>query len=311
MQNYFDNSTILVLGGSGLLGYHCHANLVNDFRVVTTYHTHPIPYTNSVHLNVQDGMSSLVRILNKYRPKAVINTIALVTVDGCETNSELAYQLNVRFVQNLVEAMKEVGMRDSQLVQISSDSVYGQRTTKENSPWSEDDLVNPLSIYAKTKFEGELQALKHNGPVSILRTAFYGINPFSEKSLLWWIINNAKHGNTINGWENVYFSPVSAHSLVRVIGQMIRRRFSGVLNVGSTDACNKYDFVDAVCEELQLTANINRVTKPVQGEDIIRPEYSVLNSERLANLVSWDVEWRDDLREYLHRCPPFPAKSNL
>mgnify|MGYP000161413608 CR=1 FL=1 len=47
----------------------------------------------------------------------------------------------------------------------------------------------PSEVYAKTKAQSELEAAKHEGPFSIIRTAFYGINPFSKKSLLWWIVN--------------------------------------------------------------------------------------------------------------------------
>ncbi len=301
MDANIEKPTILVLGGSGLLGCHCQANLVNDFRVVTTYNTHQTNYGDSIPFNVLDSGFSLESILRKYRPKAIINAIALVTVEGCEANPQLAHLLNVKFVQDLVEAMKKVGMHDSHLVQISSDSVYGKSLNTQKIPWSEEDTVNPLSFYAKTKLDGEKQAQHHVGPVSILRTAFYGISPFSEKNLLDWIIGNARQGKTMNGWENVYFSPVSANSLVRVIRLMIDKNFSGVLNVGSVDACNKYDFVEAVCAELGLTATVNRITSSAQGGGVIRPEYSVLSHRKLAGLLSWNVHWRDDLREYLTR----------
>ena len=104
-MNEKDQNVVLVLGGSGLLGFHCYNELHHQFRIITTYHNNQLPYENSVKFNVLDGIKSLETLRELYHPKVIINTIALVTVDGCEQDPELAKRLNVTFVADLVDVM--------------------------------------------------------------------------------------------------------------------------------------------------------------------------------------------------------------
>ena len=290
---------ILVFGGSGLLGWHCYNLLRQKYKVIVTYNNNHMPYENSIKFNVLDGIMAIENILQFYKPDIIINAVALVTVDGCEKNPELAKRLNVTFVRDLVTSMNRNGLRSSHLIQISSDSVYGQSELSDNTPWNENDPVNPMSVYALTKLQSEEESFRHQGNLSILRTAFYGINPFSNKSLLSWIIDNAFNGREIDGWENVYFSPVSALELVNVINALVDKSISGIYNVSSIDACNKFDFVDAVCESIGLSTKINRISYNQPIKQNIRPEYSVLSSDKLSKVISWNNYWRNGLEEYL------------
>lgn len=298
--------TVLLLGGSGLLGFHCNEALTSKYRVISTWYRCRLMQDGSEYFDALADRGALCALLERTAPALVINTVAYVTVDGCEANAEMAQQLNVDFVRNLVSAMREVGMGSSHLIHISSDSVYGQPNA--NLPWQEEDSKRPLSVYARTKLESEREALAHSGPVSVLRTAFYGINPYSRISLLWWIIENARNGVPINGWDNIYFSPVSARRLALGIRGLFERGISGVFNAGSLDSCNKYDFVGAVCDYLKIPATINRARSQQNGTLPIRPEFSVLDSRRLAGVIPWEVTWREDLLDYLQNMPPFPTQ---
>lgn len=300
------HSTVLLLGGSGLLGYHCKEVLASKYRVVSTWCRHPLEQDGDERFDALVDREALQVLLERTEPALVINTIAYVSVDGCEANSEMARRLNVNFVRDLVAAMRDVGAGSSHLIHISSDSVYGE--SDDNRPWQEDDTKRPLSVYARTKLDSEREALLHTGPISVLRTAFYGINPHSRVNLLSWIVDNARNGVPMDGWENIYFSPVSARYLALGIEEFFEREISGVFNAGSLDSCSKYEFVDAVCDYLDVPVNINR-TRSGQGDgQKIRPEYSVLDSSRLAAVIPWNVTWRDDLHAYLRQMPPFQAK---
>ena len=232
--------TILILGGSGMLGHHCYLRLKKDFNVIQTYNSNFLDIVNSEFFSLEQ-VSKLESILLRHRPKAIINTIALVTVDGCELDPDMAETMNSKFVSYLVDMMQKTSLSDSHLLQISSAGVYGIRELATN-PWVETDDAKPISVYASTKLNGELNAMKHTGPLTILRTDFYGINPHSEKSLLWWIIKQATTGKVMDGWENIHFSPVSAFKLADIITQMIQEKIQGVYNVGCKNASNKYGY---------------------------------------------------------------------
>jgi len=295
--------TVLVLGASGLLGYHCVQAFQRKYRIIQTYHTHPIADNHSVRLDLSQSNKQIRTILRQYRPDIIINTVAYVTVDGCEKDPEIAKRLNVDLVRELVDCMSDLHLQDCHFIQISSDSVYGKKADGITSKWRESDHANPLSVYAASKLDSEKEAFRHVGKSSVLRTAFYGINPHSEKSLLWWIINNARNGVVMDGWENVFFSPVSARTLSNVIYDMVEAGIQGLFNVGSVDSCSKYSFVDAVCQELEIDSGVNKITCNHRGSEVIRPEYSVLDSSKLAGVLNWDCEWRKDLADYMSTLP--------
>jgi len=304
-----DKETVLILGGSGLLGYHCNKIFESSYNVISCWSSHPTDAQHSEQIDVLKNNRKIYTLLEKYKPEIIINTIGYVTVDGCENNTDVAKSLNSTFVNILVDAIHESDLIKSHLIQISTDSVYGNNKSKLNiNPWKESDSLSPLSVYAKTKLDGENEAKKHVGPYSILRTAFYGINPYSTKSLLWWIINKAQNGDPIDGWENIFFSPISARTLAETIKNMVQNKIVGVYNVGSVDGCNKYDFVDAVCSNLNITVELNKVRVLENTYSFIRPNYSVLDCSKLQKLLPWQIEWQVDLQEYMSNLTHFTTK---
>jgi dTDP-4-dehydrorhamnose reductase len=301
--------TILIFGGSGLFGVHCISQLSSSYKVIATYNKNTLHTQNAIYLNVMTESSTLEFILLKFKPEIIINTIGLVTVDGCEKNPDLAKRLNSKFVQTLVNAIHKSGLSWPHLIHISSDSVYGNNNSNlKNRPWKETDKLNPLSTYAQTKLDGESEVKKYQGPYSILRTAFYGINLFSTKSLLGWIIDNAHNGNPMNGWENVFFSPISAFSLANTVNCMIKNKIVGVYNVSSLNECNKYDFIDAVCSNLNIPVELNRVRVPETTCGLIRPNYCVLDSSKLQAVLPFQIEWQVDLQNYMSNLTSFTTK---
>mgnify|MGYP006413843153 FL=1 len=112
----------------------------------------------------------------------------------------------------------------------------------------------------------------------------------------------------MDGWENIYFSPVSANKLVDVIENMFNESLTGIYNVGSVDSCNKFDFVEAVCDGINQPVKINRIITKQNKETLIRPEYSVLSSEKLKGVMTWNTKWCDDLDAYLNNMLPFPEE---
>jgi dTDP-4-dehydrorhamnose reductase len=98
---------------------------------------------------------------------------------------------------------------------------------------------------------------------------------------------------------------------VRVIEEMFNKSITGIYNVGSVDACNKFDFVEAVCDGISHPVKINRIFTEKLNESLIRPDYSILSSDKLSDVMSWDVKWHNELDIYLNNMLPFPEKSSF
>ena len=112
--------------------------------------------------------------VNDMRPSWVINAAAYNDVDGAEGATELAFAVNATGPGNLAAAAARAG---AEMVHISTDYVFDGR---KGAPYTELDRADPLSVYGRSKYEGELQVLSAHPAGCVLRTAWlygkYGAN---------------------------------------------------------------------------------------------------------------------------------------
>jgi dTDP-4-dehydrorhamnose reductase len=111
-------------------------------------------------------LDGLVRTVAQVRPDAIVNAAAYTAVDKAESEPALARTVNATAPHVLAEAARQIG---AVLVHYSTDYVFDGSGSK---PWTERDPTGPLSVYARTKLEGE-QGIVHANPHHlILRTSW-------------------------------------------------------------------------------------------------------------------------------------------
>jgi len=131
---------LLVTGAGGQLG----REVVDAARKAG----HDVVGLTKAELDITDRSAVDVAI-GAARPDVIIHTAAWTAVDACESDPDKAHLVNVIGTRNVVEAARVVGART---VYISTDYVFdGEKT----SPYVEDDLPNPQSVYGRSKWEGE------------------------------------------------------------------------------------------------------------------------------------------------------------
>ena len=140
----------LVVGANGQLG-NCIKLFLKDSAI----------YTDKGELDITDenAVNEFVRN-NKF--KCIINCSAYTAVDKAENDIELATKINVDGVRNLAKT-------NIPLIHISTDYVFNG---KNNVPYVETDTTDPMSVYGKTKLEGEKEVLKYSKSAIIIRTAW-------------------------------------------------------------------------------------------------------------------------------------------
>ena len=94
----------LVFGGSGPLG----CRLVEEFRAEYTYLNNDIG--RGFKIDIRDR-ASVLKILQKISPDLVIHASAAQSMDICETEKNLAYDIHVRGTENIVEGSKKIGAK--------------------------------------------------------------------------------------------------------------------------------------------------------------------------------------------------------
>jgi len=132
---------IMVIGGERQLGSDCTQVLKQKNDVIS--------------LDMEDVDIALFSDIEKkiadFLPDIIINCAAYTHVDNCETERELAWAVNVKGAENLAVCVQKYG---GLLLHISTDYVFNGRK-KIPEPYVEDDELNQISYYGRTKLEGE------------------------------------------------------------------------------------------------------------------------------------------------------------
>lgn len=145
----------LVLGGSGFLGLHVsEAAARSGGRVLCASRSRPprgsANEAEHVALDASDA-GGVAALLDALRPDRVIDCCALSRGEACERDPELATRLNTRLPEALGRWAARSGVR---LVHVSTDLVFGGAPPRPEG-YGEDDPPDPLSVYGRSKAEGE------------------------------------------------------------------------------------------------------------------------------------------------------------
>jgi len=155
---------ILLLGSNGQVGWELQRSLAPLGEVVALQREDSAnPQGLCGHLEDTEALVHSVRTL---RPAVIVNAAAYTAVDKAETDANRAKVVNATAPGRLAQEAATLG---AWLVHYSTDYVFDG---SGDQPWHEDDATAPLSVYGRTKREGE-QAIRDSGcHHHILRTSW-------------------------------------------------------------------------------------------------------------------------------------------
>ena len=265
---------ILITGSNGMLGH----DLIEVLK-----DKHELLLTTSKTLDITDGDSVMDFIL-KSNPDIVINSAAYTDVDGCESNPDLAYNVNGEGVKNLALACREV---DCPLVHISTDYVFNGQNDR---PWVEDDEIGPISIYGKSKLEGEEHIKEILEKYFIVRTAWlYGVNGRNFPRTMLELAQN--HSEITVVYDEVG-TPTYTPDLAKGISELIETDYYGTYHLTNSGNCSWCEFARYIFEVADVDVNVIPVTASEFARPAPRPSYSVLENR------TWVENGFEPLRNY-------------
>ena len=202
---------LLVTGASGLLGINLALDAAQEHTVFGVVNQHVIN-SNDFKILQFDLLApnSIQDVLDQAQPEWIIHCAAMANLDVCEKSPLLAQRVNAELPGVIASAAAENGIR---FLHISTDAVFdGVRGN-----YSETDKTNPLSVYAKTKLQGERAVADANKDALIARVNFYGFSLSGTRSLAEFFLNNLLAGDTMRGFMDVYFCPLLVNDLVEIL----------------------------------------------------------------------------------------------
>lgn len=151
---------ILLLGKNGQVGWELQRSLAPLGELIAL-DRHSIDLGGN--LADPGGIKNTVQ---RVRPDVIVNAAAYTAVDKAESDAATAHAINAAAPETLAQAATAVG---AWLVHYSTDYVFDGSGSK---PWEESDPTGPLSVYGRTKLEGEQRIVAHCAKHLILRTSW-------------------------------------------------------------------------------------------------------------------------------------------
>ena len=265
---------ILITGSDGMLG-HDLADVLKG--------KHELILTTSKTLDITDK-NHVIDFVSSQKPDMLINAAAYTDVDGCEKNQELAYSVNGEGVRNLAMACKKIGCG---LVHISTDYVFNGENTR---PWVEDDETGPISVYGKSKLEGEKAICEILEKYFILRTAWlYGVNGRNFPKTMLELAEN--HSKITVVYDEVG-TPTYTLDLAHAISKLIETDCYGIYHLTNSGSCSWCEFARYIFEIAGADVEVVPVTADEFARPAPRPSYSVLENR------NWVENGFEPLRNY-------------
>jgi dTDP-4-dehydrorhamnose reductase len=271
---------ILITGAAGLLGGNlCYLFKEYGNNVIGTYHHSRITIPGIKLVSLMESLSFSERI------DCIIHCAAKTNVDECEKDPESAYDVNVNLTRKIIDLANE---KDALLLYISTDAVYKD---VENVK-AEGSILQPLNVYARTKLEAEKVVEQTAKKYFIIRTNIFGFNILEKNSLSEWVMNNLKEKQKINGFYDVFFSPLFANDLFLALKKIVENlgHVNTVLNIGSVNGISKYDFACIIAEKFQLEKKLIAKTSVLDfGFIAKRTMNSVMDSSKFQELFQYNL----------------------
>ncbi|HEV3479301.1 MAG TPA: dTDP-4-dehydrorhamnose reductase [Gaiellaceae bacterium] len=214
-------------------------------------------------------------------PDVVLHAAAWTKVDDAESDPAGAEAVNVDGTRNVVSLGAPV-------VYFSSDYVFDGTKRK---PYVETDATNPMSVYGRTKLEGEREV--RDG--WIVRSSW--LFGWTGHNFVRTMLRLGAERDEVAVVDDQRGAPTYVGHLAEATRELIERP-RGVWHVAADGECTWAEFAEAIFAEAGLDCRVRRITTEEFGAPAPRPAYSVLRSEKDAPRLP---HWRVGLRACLER----------
>ena len=268
---------ILIIGSNGMLGQSLttHFMFKKDVELFCASFEDKSFYDEISYAKVDISSSKEVKSLIKnFCPDVIINSAAYTNVDGCESEKELSWAINVTGVENIA---KYGATCDAHLIHISSDYIFDGK----DGPYVETEIPNPISHYGKEKLAAENVILSSRVKNTIVRTnVLYGATQFGRPDFVKWVFDSLSEKKNIRIVKDQINNPTYIDDLSSAISKIIEFDKEGIYNVGGLELLSRLDFTFKIADYFKLDKSL---ITPIVTSDLNQPAPRPLNSG-LVNL---------------------------
>jgi dTDP-4-dehydrorhamnose reductase len=275
---------LLVLGADGQLGSDV-VRLLSPTVEVTARTADELDVTDRTRLQ---------QVVKASRPDVVINCAAYTAVDRAETEQDAAYRVNVLGARNVAQAARSVGAR---VVYFSTDYVFDGTATE---PYDEDAPTAPLSVYGRTKLQGEQATREANPDHLVLRLAWlYGR---SGHNFVRTVLRLARAKDELRIVDDQVGSPTFTEDVVHQLWTAIEDHCTGTYHCVNTGQASWHALASHIVHRLGLNVPVVPIRTVDYPTPARRPAYSVLADRKFdLEQLNGMRPWEDALDDFLLR----------
>ena len=221
----------------------------------------------------------------------VINCAAYNDVDRAEDEIEKCYALNSYAVKNLAEICKE---KNIIFVTYSTDFVFDG---EKEIPYTEEDIPNPLSVYSKSKLDGEKYSLEYDKTFLIRTSWVFGMgnNNFCKQ-----VINWSKDRDTLKIVDDQVSSPTYSKDLAEFSWDLIQTDKYGLYHFSNSGEASKYEQAEYILKKIDWNGKLERAKTDDFPLKAKRAKYSKLDSRKIEKIVDKKIpHWKEGIDRFL------------
>ncbi len=280
--------TVLVTGANGQLG--------SEIRKLSENLTGvSFIYTDVDNLDITDPLF-LDSYFKKIQAGIVINCAAYTAVDRAETEKKAAHAINSQSCAYLARLSVKYGFR---LLHISTDFVFDG---KKSTPYIETDKPHPVSVYGRTKLEGEKHIISAGGSYIIIRTSW--LYSSMGNNFVKTILKASREREELRVVYDQTGGPTYARDLASAILQILPDFKAGtreIYHYSNEGAASWFDFAKAICEFALVKTPIAPILTRDYPAPARRPSYSVLSKEKIKREYGLKIPyWRDSVKDCIN-----------
>jgi dTDP-4-dehydrorhamnose reductase len=294
-------SSILIFGGTGQIG----RELIRELGTLG-----PIVAPPRAELDLTSA-AALRETIDRVQPRIVVNAAAYTMVDQAEDDAGLCALLNAEVPAILAAACQSTG---AALVHFSTDYVFDGTQRK---PYVETDEPRPLSVYGRTKLEGERAVQSAGGASLIFRTAW--VYSTRRNNFPRTMLRLAREREELNVVNDQVGAPTSASAIAsgvaQVLGALSREpdfraaceAAAGIYHMTASGSTTWYEFARLILASDQRAIehrcrSVRPITTAEYPTKAARPAFSILDNSKLVarfdvRLPSWQDQWQSVLEQ--------------
>lgn len=231
---------------------------------------------------------------------ALVNCAALTQVDYCESHEEEAHRVNGEAVRVIGEVCAARGAR---CIHISTDYVFAG---DQQSPYTETDPAEPISVYGASKRAGEL-ALLETSPEHLAVRVSWVFGP-DRPSFLDQILQKARTDEVVAAIGDKWAVPTYTADVADALRPFLRDiPEGGILHLCNGGSCSWQEYAQYALDAA-LAAHVEMKTRTIGALRMAdlkafiarRPVHSVMSTEKLATLTGAPMRsWQAAVEEYV------------